>query len=238
MDAFGSAFVGAIFAFASMAVWDAVVRHRDRWIRHYSGLVQLGRELNDQIGMIHDAIAEVDYIIEAAACADEEPRTLPLSMNQPEEIPISSARELDIVNLDLANDHASFRHYILGINRDIRRLADMKRKTEDAFAAGNLPPERYLANFKFMVQLYGHLRSHLKAAEDDVITLAAKTRVRMRRDKPWFHAISMKVRKTRYETNFTDLAAEERNVLMGEIETVSERSGRRIQDIQKGQYRG
>lgn len=234
MDILGPAFFGALFAFIFMWVWDAIKRHNDRWAKHYTGLVKLGRLLNDQLYSITRAIAEIDEIVKAFREAETTPGTIPISANRPEEIPIDRSFEYDIVNLDILNDYMSHYYTIQNINRDIERLMGVKEGLETGLAEGRLKHEDYLGNLRDLVQWLGYVRVYMMAGREDATELLAKTRVRIQRDNPRFHRVSMKFRRTAYESNFLEAAAEEKTKLLSEIDTNLKVSSARTKRLMGG----
>ena len=80
-----------LFAFLFMRLWDAIVRFNNRWDRHYSGVVWLGRATNEQLAAINNAIYKIDEILNAYREADSEPGIIPMSANHPEVLPIDSS---------------------------------------------------------------------------------------------------------------------------------------------------
>lgn len=230
MGELGQAFWGAAFAFAFMWLWDLMVRFRDRWARHYTTLVLLERSLHDQMSAMNQAEFEIAGIKEAYTEAQKR-ELLPFFGNCPEEIPLT-ADVTDLANMDLLNDYASHRYRVLVANRDIRRYVELLRALQAALADGTCPRAEFMTHVGSLVTLLDRLARHIGTARGKTVTLAAKVRVRTRRDRLPFHRVMMKLRRTRYENDFDRAVSSERAVLLQEIEAVSAQSQRDIDEAQ------
>jgi hypothetical protein len=237
-EAIFPAFVGALFAFAFMWLWDFIVRFNQRWDRHHSGVVKLARATNEQLGALTHAIYEIDQIVDAYNNAMAEPGVIPMSANQPDVIPVDSSFEYDIVNLDLVNDFADLRYSIQTANRDIRRLGGLKANLQSAFSGGQLKPQDYLSIVNDLSIWLQDLRAGLIEIRNEATVLTAKARVRADRDAPRFHKFSMRARTTRYEKDFSEALAIEKTKLIGEIATNVQKSHERHLEIATKVSRG
>jgi hypothetical protein len=221
-----------------MWLWDTISKSAERWARHYTGLIKLWHSTNEQLAAIHNAIYEINEVLAAYRDAIAKRNIIPMAANQPEEVPIDSSFLLDIMNLDLVNAFAAYRHNLTCANRDIRRLSGIKRDLERGFAEGRLQQRDYLENLTQLVRWLEELRAHLTALLDDATTLTAMVRVRAQRDISHYHKIVMKLRRTGNESDFAEATLAERARVVAEIETLSGRSAERIEAVRKGTYSG
>jgi len=238
LETAGPAFFGALFAFVFMWLWDAISKFILRWDRHYTGVVKLGRAANEQISALHTALCEIDHVISAYRLAGDPSGPAPFVVNQPEEIFLDDSFMLDLANLDLVNDYASHWFTMQNVNRDIRRIGNLKLNLERAYTEDRMSKKEYLAHFSQVLEWLSQLRNHITASLEDATVLTAKARVRSKRDIPRFHGLSLKLRRTRYENDFGEAVQRERAVLDAEIEAVYKQSGDRVESINEGTYEG
>lgn len=227
-----SAFWGALFAFIFMWILGLIARFRDRSSRHYTALVKLERAVNEQLSSITDAIRDIDQMVSGLAEAEKDRSTAPMFLNLPEEIAATSDYEHDLVNLDLVNDCFAHHQHVQDASRDLRRLSKAVRDAQEALLAGRLTLDDYFTNLAMLVEWMREVQKHLAALREDGKTLAAKARVRLERDRPVFHRITMPLRRRRHERDFAKAVQAERVVLESEIDRSAEESAKRIEAIQ------
>ncbi len=223
-----SAFLGALFAFVFMWMWDLIVRHRERSERHYNGVVALCHLLNEHMSAINQAQIEIAGILESHAEAAKLGQ-VPFFGNCPEQLGTDFGFTVDLANHDLLEDVARHRYRVLTANRDIRRYIDILERLEAAYAADRLPREEFQGHLAELMKLPRAVGRHLAMTQEKGLTLAAKARVRAKRDRPAFHRVTVRMRRTRYEKNFAKAVDRELAVLRAEIEDVQKASSEDIQ---------
>lgn len=234
LEQVGAAFFGALFAFLFMWIWDSISKFNDRWARHYTGVVRLGRATNDQLASLSRAIFEVEQIVGGLAEAKKVQFAVPVSLNQPAPIQIDNSFEFDIINLDLVNDYVGYRSDIEDLNANINRLVSAKQRAEQGLADERLRREEYLYQMEQLSVWLQQLLRQLRLTRDEAATLTAKARVRARRDAPRFHKYTMRRRRTRNERDFGEAVARERTMLMGEIAAARAQAQQRTDHIENG----
>jgi hypothetical protein len=223
-----AAFVGAFFAFGFMRLGDVLSRRRERWMRHHNALVRLERLTNEQVDALMHSVYQLDGM--TAGINDALGRGgIPMLGNRPHPIPLDQDIEFDLANLDLINDVVAHRIHLSRINRDQEMISSAVSDLQTAFLDRLIDKDSYAANLTaFHDGQLPTLKKHVVATVSETKVLAAKSRVRLDRDRPWSNRAMLLTRTTRYEKDFSKAVECELRVLEVEINQTSRESAERI----------
>jgi hypothetical protein len=139
------AFTGAFFAFLFIRVGEWLTRVYERQRTHYSALVKLEHILNKYLTYISDNVAAIDEISKIRQRTNGNPPML--SYTRLDTLPIDENILLDLVNIQLINELASYHVDIRKINDDIESINGLYDEIREAFVHHLISPEVYVSNF-------------------------------------------------------------------------------------------
>jgi len=225
-----AAFFGAFFGFVSVAVKDSITRRRDRRKKHRNCLVTIEIDGNRALGLLHENLFEIQCITQAVT-KHQDTANVPLPLNRCEQIPVNPTILDGLRNIDLVNDVFMYQENLRKFNGSVATLNRHFELFSRALLAQTVPHETYRVNLQRYVDQLGQLPPFINALIEETMRLVAGARVLLRQDKSILERFGLRRQPEKYGPRLTSEVADEVSVLRRELQEVSAKSKKRIDQI-------
>jgi len=233
------AFFGAFFAFifVKIAEWITIVRKGN--VNHFKSLMKIERLLNRICDRLEVNIQVFGEHLDAL-------KSKKLLVWSSHEIPFDYDLSDDLKNIDFINEYFSFSLDIERMKNDFVTLRNMHEENKGLFINEKISPDTYKDNVSFCIGEMEKIIKFMKAYQEKVIQLLAKTRL-LQKEKEgnwtfWSEISRIKFNsflfdgfpKRHYEKNFNKKVEEELEILKKEIDEVRKESQEEKNKIKSG----
>jgi hypothetical protein len=230
---FVGGFVGAFAAFLLMRLNTFIDKVNARQKRHYTELVALQHSLNkflDEVDQHSHSITDLINTYDSV-----KPPIFTFTYSLPNTIVFDETRLINLLNLDLINDLATFARKVQRVNGDTQIARIAYEKTLEAKFAGQLDDESYIGICRNSAKSCKRILLFSEQLKDETVDVISKVRVRLNRDK--YHWVNRLTVRSTYECDFPREIEKERSILLKEMERIGAESQGYIDDVMKGQER-
>jgi hypothetical protein len=230
IDNFKGAFLGAFFAFIGVRIADGLNKIYERHAKNNKALIMLEHELNDRGGIIHDDIYTADTFLSFVKELESNPSMPLVYSGVIHEIPINRESILDLINIDLINDLASYNIRTRKMNDSIGSFNSAYNQIKTSFLDKQANDATYVHNVIGMKDTAILFKGFFDELLNNTKVLVAKIRL-LHKDMPFVSRIILLTFKKNYPKGFLEKVENELSKLNSEIEQVGKESKDRIDRV-------
>jgi len=180
------AFTGAFFAFLFIRIGEMLTKLYERQRTHYSALVKLEHIFYRYLNDISDNVSVIEEISKIKQRANNNPPTL--SYNWLEAFIINDDILLDLANIALINEIASFNVNLRKINSDMESINGLYDEIRQAALHRLITPDSYIQNFEHYVTKLERVKAFLESLNEKSKRVLAIIRLLLKK-RPAFNRL-------------------------------------------------